>query len=433
MKIGVIGTGYVGLVVGACLADHGNTVTCVDVAPEKIEQLNRGEVPFYEPGLSALISRNTEGGRLSFTTDVADAVRRSQIIYIAVGTPENVDGSTSLRFVFRAAEDIGQAMNGPKIIVVKSTVPVGTCDKIAALIAEHTTHPAHMVMNPEFLSQGSAVDDFMKPQRIIIGSNDDTSKQALSRLYAPLMRTNNRMLLMDIRSAELAKYASNIMLAVRISVMNDLANLCEKVGADVEQVRRGVAMDSRIGSKFLFPGVGYGGSCFPKDMQALIATAKEHGHPLEILEAAERVNDRQRRLLATKVLQHFNDDIDGLRIAVWGLSFKPNTDDMREAPSTVIIKELLRRNAEVVAYDPKAIPTAQTILRDRVTYAESPMGAIEGAAALLIVTEWNEFRSPDLDELKAKMAQPVVFDGRNLFDPTQMREAGFTYYAIGRP
>lgn len=432
MKLCVVGTGYVGLVAGTCFAESGNDVICVDIDAEKIARLRRGEVPIYEPGLSELIRRNVEEGRLSFSTDLADAVRKSLICFIAVGTPQGDDGSADLSAVIRVAAEIGEAMDGYRVIVTKSTVPVGTAERIRQIIASRTAHPFDVVSNPEFLKEGAAIEDFMKPDRVVIGADSPRAIALMKELYEPFVRTEQPILVMSPASAEMTKYCANSMLAARISLMNEFANLCERVGANIDDVRRGVGFDRRIGQHFLFPGVGYGGSCFPKDVQAVIRTAEQHGLSFRILRAAQEVNERQKSALVEKVTQHFGDYLRGMRFAVWGLAFKPRTDDMREAPSITIIESLLAKGAEVHAHDPEALGEARKIFGDRITYHRVNYDALVGADALLVVTEWNEFRRPDFERMKQLMKHPVIFDGRNIYDPEDMRSLGFVYYSIGR-
>jgi UDPglucose 6-dehydrogenase len=431
MKIAVVGTGYVGLVAGTCLAESGNDVTCVDVDERKIRALQAGAVPIYEPGLEELVHRNVKARRLHFTSELAEAVGPAQVVFIAVGTPEGESGDADLQYVLAAAEGIGRAMRQYTVVVDKSTVPVGTADKVHDVISQVTKVEFDVVSNPEFLKEGAALEDFLKPDRVVIGTSSERARCIMGQLYAPFVRTENPIIYMDARSAEMTKYAANAMLATRISFMNDIAALCEKVGADVEFVRKGVGADRRIGYPFLHPGIGYGGSCFPKDVKALVATGREHGLELEILHAVERTNARQKRCLLTKALKHFGDLADKT-FAVWGLSFKPKTDDMREAPSVELIEGLLGKGAKVQCHDPVAADVAQRYFGHRVLYAPSNYAAAEGAEALFLVTEWNEFRRPDLKRLKSLMKTPVVFDGRNVFEPALMREEGFTYYGIGR-
>ena len=440
MKITVVGTGYVGLVSGACLAEMGNDVLCLDLDPEKIRILKEGGIPIHEPGLDQVVARNVAAGRLHFTTDVQEAVQFGTIQFIAVGTPPDEDGSADLQYVLSAAKAIGRYMTDYKVIVDKSTVPVGTADKVKAAVraeldARGEAIPYSVVSNPEFLKEGAAVDDFMRPDRIVVGAEDDQAIFLMKALYAPFQRNHEKLLIMDLRSAELTKYAANAMLATRISFMNELALLAERLGADIELVRQGIGSDPRIGYHFLYAGCGYGGSCFPKDVKALIKTGSDAGHALHVLNAVEEANDAQKQVLVNKIVAHFGEDLSGRRFALWGLAFKPNTDDMREAPSRVIIAELFRRGATVTAYDPVAMPESRRIFGDepRLAYADRPMQALDGADALVIVTEWKEFRSPDFDAIKAKLKSPVIFDGRNMFDPVLPRQAGLAYLSIGRP
>jgi UDPglucose 6-dehydrogenase len=439
MKITVIGTGYVGLVTGACLADVGNDVLCLDLDKRKIDVLNSGGIPIHEPGLDAVVARNRSAGRLHFTTDVAASVAHGHIQFIAVGTPPDEDGSADLSHVVAAARSIGRHMQSYQLVVDKSTVPVGTADAVRAAIREELAKrkaeiPFSVVSNPEFLKEGAAVEDFMRPDRVVIGSDDEEATRIMRSLYAPFQRSHERLIVMDVRSAELTKYAANAMLATRISFMNEMANLAERLGADIEHVRRGIGADPRIGYHFLYPGVGYGGSCFPKDVQALERTAAAAGVRLEILPAVERVNASQKRVLVDKLVRRFGDDLSGMRIAVWGLAFKPGTDDMREAPSREVIAGLLERGARVIAYDPAAMDEAKRAFGNepRIAYADSPMHAVEGADALVIVTEWKEFRSPDFDAIRAALKSPVIFDGRNLYEPADVARAGLEYFPVGR-
>ncbi|OJT21799.1 UDP-glucose 6-dehydrogenase [Archangium sp. Cb G35] len=431
MHIAIIGTGYVGLVAGTCFADSGNDVVCVDIDARKIAQLQQGEVPIYEPGLEELIRKNTRDRRLSFTTELAPAVARAQVVFIAVGTPEGESGEADLQYVLSAAEQVGRAMRQYTVVVDKSTVPVGTADKVREVISRVTEVEFDVVSNPEFLKEGAALDDFLKPDRVVIGAESERARKVMGQLYAPFVRTENPILYMDTRSAELTKYAANAMLATRISFMNDIAALCERVGADVDFVRKGMGADKRIGYPFLFPGVGYGGSCFPKDVKALVAKGRELGMELDLLRAVERTNERQKKALVQKALKHFGS-LEGRTFAVWGLAFKPKTDDMREAPSVEVIEGLLAKGAKVAAHDPVAERTARRVLGDRIRYTNVPYEALEGADALFVVTEWNEFRHPDFDRMKALMKSPVIFDGRNIYDPSRMRELGFTYMGLGR-
>jgi len=435
----MIGAGYVGLVTGACFAEVGNDVLCVDVDAARIALLQRGVVPIHEPGLSDMIARNVRAGRLRFTTDVNAAVAHGVLQFIAVGTPADEDGSADMRHVLSAARNIGERMQEFKVVVDKSTVPVGTADRVretiaAALAARGADIGFSVASNPEFLKEGAAVGDFMRPDRIVIGADDERAISMLRGVYAPFQRNHERVLIMDVRSAELTKYAANAMLATRISFMNELANLADELGADVEHVRQGIGSDPRIGYRFLYPGTGYGGSCFPKDVKALQATAREHGRPLRILAAVEIVNEAQKLRLVEKVVQRLGEDLSGRTIGLWGLAFKPDTDDMREAPARAIIDALVNRGASIVAYDPIAMDEARRVLGSvqRLTFADSPMAAVRGADALIVVTEWQEFRSPDFAALKRQLRQPLIFDGRNVFDPAHVRAAGLEYFGIGR-
>ena len=432
MRITVIGTGYVGLVVGACLAETGNEVVCADVDEGKIEMLNADQIPIYEPGLSDLVARNRAQHRLHFTTDVAAAITDADVLFIAVGTPPDEDGSADLRHVLNVAEIIGRHVTRETVIVTKSTVPVGTAEKVQAAVAKHAKHPFHVCSNPEFLKEGAAVDDFMKPDRVVLGVESDHARSVMAELYAPFVRTGRPIIFMDIPSAELTKYAANAMLATRISFMNEIANLCEKVGADVDLVRKGIGSDGRIGPSFLFPGPGYGGSCFPKDVKALMCTGRDHGAALQVLEAVELANDRQKNRLFEKLERALGGRLRGARIAIWGLAFKPNTDDMREAPSLVLIDALRNAGASVTAHDPAAMAAAQRMIGDGVRFAPSNYEAIEDADALVVVTDWNEYRHPDFNRMKAAMKSPIVIDGRNLYDRGKMRSLGFVYDSIGR-
>ncbi len=432
MRIAVIGTGYVGLVAGACLAETGNDVVCADIDERKIRRLERGEIPIYEPGLEPLVARNLEQKRLTFTTDVEKAVRDSYVIFIAVGTPPDEDGSADLQHVLAVARTIGQAIDGERIVITKSTVPVGTARQVREAIEAETDHPVHVCSNPEFLKEGAAVDDFMHPDRVVLGVDHPTAERVLQELYSPFMRRSDRLLVMDVPSAEITKYAANAMLATRISFMNAIALLCEKTGASVDMVRHGVGTDERIGSAFLFPGVGYGGSCFPKDVKALARTMRELGAPSEILDSVESVNEAQKRLLLERVVQRFGEDLSGRRFAVWGLSFKPNTDDMRDAPSRVTIQGLLDRGAEVVAHDPGAMDEARRVLDHRVEYREIDYDCLDGADALIIHTEWQPYRFPDFRRIREALRFPLVFDGRNIYRPEKMESLGFEYHSIGR-
>ena len=431
MNLGVIGTGYVGLVAGTCFAESGNDVTCVDIDEKKISALKMGRVSFYEPGLEELVRRNLEEQRLSFTTDLKATVRQASVVFIAVGTPQGSDGTADIEQVLATAKAIGQAMDGYKVVVNKSTVPAGTADRIRALLAAATSHPFAVVANPEFLKEGAAVEDFMKPDRVVLGGDDSRAIELVKELYEPFVRTGNPILIMDARSAEMSKYAANGMLAAKISFINEVANLCEKVGADVDEVRRAIGLDRRIGPHFIFPGIGYGGSCFPKDIRAMIGMG---GPVLEmpLLRAVDRVNERQKGVLVEKVKSHFGEDLTGLVFAVWGLSFKPRTDDMRDAPSIVVIEALLKAGGRVEAYDPEAMEEARKIFADRVRYHRRNYDALKGADALLVVTEWNEFRRPNFQTIKELLKSPVIFDGRNVYDAQELKRLGFTYYSIGR-
>ncbi|MGN0018982.1 MAG: UDP-glucose dehydrogenase family protein [Candidatus Gastranaerophilaceae bacterium] len=432
MKVCVIGTGYVGLVVGTCLAEMGNDVICVDNNEKKLEDLKNGIVPIYEPGLEELITTNVSENRLTFSSDLKQAVERSLVCFIAVGTPQGEDGSADLQYVCQVAESIGKYMNDYKVIVDKSTVPVGTADKVTEIIKKQTTQPFDVVSNPEFLKQGAAVDDFLKPDRVVIGSNSPKATAIMQELYAPFLRTGNPVITMDVKSAEMTKYAANSFLAVKISYANEIANICEKVGADAEMVRIGMCSDRRIGTQFLFPGLGYGGSCFPKDVKALLKTAKDNGCDIQMLEAADNINKLQRKHFIDKILKHYNNDVTGKTFAVWGLAFKPKTDDMREAPAITIINALLEKGAKVQAYDPKAMDMAKFHFADRITYAKNSYEALEQADALLLLTEWNEFRRPDFERIKNLLKTPVIFDGRNQYNKDRMVEKGFTYYCVGK-
>ncbi len=439
MKVSVVGTGYVGLVTGACLAEMGNDVLCLDVDPNKIRILEEGGIPIHEPGLDKVVERNVKAGRLSFTTDIARAVAHGTIQFIAVGTPPDEDGSADLQYVLAAARNIGRLMTDYKVIVDKSTVPVGTADKVRAAVADELAKRGSdvkyaVVSNPEFLKEGAAVDDFMRPDRIVVGADDEQAILLMRALYAPFQRNHERLIVMDVRSAELTKYAANAMLATRISFMNELALLAEKMGADIEQVRLGIGSDQRIGTHFLYAGCGYGGSCFPKDVKALIKTAHGADQELLVLKAVEDANERQKTVLVSKVVKRFGADLKGKHFALWGLAFKPNTDDMREATSRVVLAELFERGATVTAYDPVAMEEARRIFGNdaHLSYADSPNAALQGADALIIVTEWKEFRSPDFDKIKASLKTPVIFDGRNLYEPSLVKQAGLSYESIGR-
>ncbi len=439
MKITIIGTGYVGLVTGTCLAEVGNSVMCIDADADKVKMLNNGRIPIHEPGLESIVKENAAAGRLRFSTDIGEGVKHGEILFIAVGTPPDEDGSADLSHVLAVARDIGQHMTEYRVVVTKSTVPVGTADKVRHVVqdqldARRVAIPFSVVSNPEFLKEGAAVDDFMKPDRIVIGAEDERAIDKMRALYAPFNRNHDRVLVMDIRSAELTKYAANALLATKISFMNDLANLAELLGADIESVRRGIGSDPRIGYHFIYPGCGYGGSCFPKDVQALYMTAQQHNYNARILAAVEDVNRDQKKVLLSKIEKHFNGDLRGRRFAVWGLAFKPDTDDMREAPSRVILEGLWERGANVCAFDPVAEDEARRIYgaRDDLALATDAYEALVGADALIVVTEWKIFRSPDFDTMANRMKGKVIFDGRNIFDRTVVGEYGFTYYGIGR-
>ncbi len=435
----MIGTGYVGLVTGACFAEVGNEVLCLDLDESKIRTLESGGIPIHEPGLAEVVRRNREAGRLRFTTDPKASAEFGTVQMIAVGTPPDEDGSADLRHVIAAARGIGKHMDGYRVVVDKSTVPVGTADRVRAALAEElaargAAHEFAVVSNPEFLKEGAAVEDFMRPDRVVIGCEEERAARVMRSLYAPFQRNHDRILFMDVRSAELTKYAANAMLATRISFMNEVANLAERLGADIEQVRKGIGSDPRIGYHFLYAGTGYGGSCFPKDVQALQRTASDAGSGLEILAAVESVNEKQKGVLARKIVARFGEDLSGRRIAMWGLAFKPNTDDMREAPSRVLVKELTERGATICAYDPVAMPESRRVFEGvkGLEYASSPMHALDGADMLMIVTEWKEFRSPDFAQIRARLKEPVVFDGRNLYEPSDVLAAGLEYHPIGR-
>lgn len=432
MQICVIGTGYVGLVVGTCLAEMGNNVTCVDNDLEKLSKLEKGIVPIYEPGLEELIKVNVREKRLQFTSDLKSAVEKALVCFIAVGTPQSEDGAADLQYVEAVAESIGKAVNGYKVIVDKSTVPVGTADRVSEIIKKQTTHDFDVVSNPEFLKQGAAVDDFLKPDRVVIGSNFQRATEIMQELYSPFLRTGNPVIIMDVKSAEMTKYAANSFLAVKISYANEIANICEKVGANAEMVRIGMCADKRIGSQFLFPGLGYGGSCFPKDVKALLKTAKDNNCGYKLLEAADEVNKEQRVIFINKILKRFKSNIAGMTFGVWGLAFKPKTNDMRMAPSITIINALLTLGAKVKAYDPKAFDFARSLWGDEITYADNAYDALDGADCMLLLTEWNEFRRPDFDKIKSLMKNPVIFDGRNQYEPERMERRGFEYYCIGK-
>ena len=433
MNVAIIGTGYVGLVAATCFAESGNSVICVDNNEAKIKDLLKGKIPIYEPGLTELVQRNLNAGRLQPTTDIEFAVKKSNIIFLAVGTPPGEDGSADLSAVFAVSESIGKFMDGYKIIVNKSTVPVGTADKVREKISSVTDQPFDVVSNPEFMKEGAALDDFLKPERVVIGASSEKAAEIMHELYSPFTRTGAETLIMDNRSAEMCKYASNAMLAARISFMNEVANICDRVNADVHNVRLAMGHDSRIGRRFLFPGVGYGGSCFPKDVQALAATAKENGYQPILIDAIEAVNENQKKVLVKKIKKYFGDDLSGKTFAVWGLAFKPKTDDMRAAPSIVIINELLAAGAEIKAFDPVATETAKAVFGDKISYLNSRDDVLNNADALILITEWSEFRSPNFQLIKEQLKNPVVFDGRNQYELEEMKEHGLNYYSIGRP
>lgn len=437
MKITVVGTGYVGLVSGTCFAETGVNVTCVDIDQQKIDMLNNGQIPIYEPGLEDIYKKNVEKGRLTFTTSLEESIKDADAVFIAVGTPPDEDGSADLKYVLGVAREIGRKIDHYMVIVTKSTVPVGTSVKVKKAVLEELekrgeTVPFDVASNPEFLKEGSAVDDFLKPDRIVIGTDSENAQKVMNRLYKPFLLNGHPIIYMDITSSEMTKYAANSMLATKISFINDIANLCEIVGADVDAVRRGIGSDARIGYKFIYPGTGYGGSCFPKDVQALVRTADENGYSLEILKAVEAVNYRQKTVLYSKIYRHFNGDLKGKKFAIWGLAFKPKTDDMREAPSLVIIDKLLEAGATVTAYDPVAMEEAHRILGDKIEYAKDEYEVCIDADALVLVTEWSEFRSPNFRVLQKLLKNKLIFDGRNIYDPLEMAEQGFNYYAIGR-
>ena len=432
MKVCVIGTGYVGLVAGTCLAEMGNNVICVDNDFKKLEQLEQGIVPIYEPGLEELIKVNVAENRLSFTNDLKSAVQNSLVCFIAVGTPQGEDGSADLKYVYQVAESIGEAINGYKVIVDKSTVPVGTAEKVTEIIKSKTNEEFDVVSNPEFLKQGAAVDDFLKPDRVVIGSNSHRATEIMQDLYSPFLRTGNPVIIMDVKSAEMTKYAANSFLAVKISYANEIANICEKVGANAEMVRIGMCSDKRIGSQFLFPGLGYGGSCFPKDVKALLKTAKDNNCDYQLLQAADDVNKRQRQIFIKKILKRFGENLAGMTFAIWGLAFKPKTNDMREAPAITIINALLERGAKIQAYDPKAFDCAQFYFGDKIIYSKSAYDALSNADCMLLLTEWNEFRRPDFDKIKELLKNPIIFDGRNQYNAERLKQRGFEYYCVGR-
>ncbi len=438
MKLAVVGTGYVGLVTGTCFAETGNEVICVDIDSKKVERMQNGEVPIYEPGLEVLFERNIKDGRLTFTTDLHDAVRKSDILFLSLPTPQDEDGSADLKYVLGVADDLGKLFKsepdlGFKIIIDKSTVPVGTSDKVRSAIKMHAPdYDFDVASNPEFLREGVAVEDFMKPERVVVGTNNEKTKEILEQLYEPFVRSGNPVYFMDERSAEMTKYAANSYLATKISFMNEIANLCEITGADVDNVRKGIGSDSRIGKRFLFPGIGYGGSCFPKDVIALVNTANEHKYDFKILKSVMDVNKNQIHTFYEKILKHYKGNINGKHFGVWGLAFKPNTDDVREAPAIALIELLLNAGANVTAYDPEAIETTKAVVGDKIIYTDNAYKAIENSDALLILTEWNEFRTPDYKKINELLKNPVIFDGRNLYDLDKMKELQFTYYSIGR-
>ncbi|MCF8284867.1 MAG: UDP-glucose/GDP-mannose dehydrogenase family protein [Sphingobacteriales bacterium] len=436
MKVAVVGTGYVGLVTGTCLAEVGVDVVCIDIDNKKIEGLRNGIMPIYEPGLEEMVVKNFERGKIQFSTNLPEAIKGCDVAFIAVGTPPGEDGSADLKYVLGVASEIGKNIDDYIVVVTKSTVPVGTAQKVKKAIQDqlterHSTLTFDVASNPEFLKEGAAIDDFLRPDRIVIGIESQRAEEILKKLYKPFVLNGHPIISMDIPSAEMTKYAANAMLATKISFMNDVANLCEIMGADVNMVRKGIGSDPRIGNKFIYPGIGYGGSCFPKDVKALIKTASENGYDMQVLQAVESVNDYQKSVLYNKIMKHFNNDIKGKTFAVWGLSFKPKTDDMREAPSLVIIEKLLAQGAKVKAHDPIAMDEAKHSLQDKITYCKKQEDALVDADALLIVTEWSEFRAPNFEEIKSKLKSPVIFDGRNIYDAEELRSLGFHYYGIG--
>ena len=434
MNIAVIGTGYVGLVSGTCFAETGNQVICVDIDADKVTKMQAGIVPIYEPGLEVLFERNKKQGRLSFTTDLAAGVKDAEVIFLALPTPPGADGSADLKYILKVAEDLSTIITDYKVIVDKSTVPVGTADKVHAVLATHLDESLFdVVSNPEFLREGVAVDDFMKPERVVIGTSSDKAKATMKRLYDPFVRQGNPVIFMDEKSAEMTKYAANSFLATKITFMNEVANLCERVGANVDMVRAGIGSDTRIGKRFLFPGVGYGGSCFPKDVQALAKTAADNGYDFRILESVMAVNTDQKKILSTRIKDYFGESIDTKTIGIWGLAFKPNTDDIREAPALTIIQDLLDAGAKIKAFDPEAMDNVKAILGDKITFCDSQYEAIRDCDALAVVTEWNAFRTPDYNKIKTALKEPIIFDGRNVFDPKNMKKQGFVYSSIGRP
>jgi UDPglucose 6-dehydrogenase len=431
MKLAIIGTGYVGLVAGTCFSETGNEVVCVDIDEAKIATLQQGKIPIYEPGLEEMVRRNAEEQRLLFTTDLKSAVQTSSIIFIAVGTPQGPNGHANLEFVRNTAKNIAKAMNGFKIIVTKSTVPVGTADQIRQWLSEATSQPFAVVSNPEFMKEGAAVEDFMKPDRVVLGGDDAEALDVIKELYEPFLRTGNQVLVMDSRSAEMSKYAANAMLAAKISFINEVSRLCEYMGADINEVRRAIGLDRRIGPHFIFPGVGYGGSCFPKDIRAIISMGGDQEEML-LMKAVEQVNERQKRVMVEKVKRRFGAKLSGKIFAVWGLAFKPRTDDMRDAPAIVVIEALLESGARIQAFDPEATLEARKVFGDRIIYMARNYDALDGASALLVLTEWNEFRRPDFQRIKELLKEPIIFDGRNIYDPAELKKLGFDYYSIGR-
>jgi UDPglucose 6-dehydrogenase len=432
MKIAVVGTGYVGLVTGTCFAETGNQVICVDIDQRKVEKLSNGQITIYEPGLEKIFLRNLKEGRLHFTTSLADGIKDAAIIFLALPTPPGEDGSADLKYILGVADDLGKLLTDYKVIVDKSTVPVGTADKVRAAIAKNYKGAFAVVSNPEFLREGVAVDDFMKPDRVVVGTSDERSKQVMTELYGPFVRSGNPVIFMDERSAELTKYAANSFLAVKISFMNEVARLCEKVGADVDMVRKGIGSDERIGKRFLFPGIGYGGSCFPKDVQALVKSSNEVDYNFEILEAVMKVNEEQKLFLMPKIFQYFGNDLKGRHFALWGLAFKPNTDDIREAPALYMIEALTAAGATVTAFDPEAMPNVRQIVGEKIKFADSQYEALQNADALIIATEWSEFRTPEFEKITASLKQRVIFDGRNVYDAAQMKSLDFHYESVGR-
>jgi UDPglucose 6-dehydrogenase len=432
MKIAVVGTGYVGLVTGTCFAETGNQVTCVDIDKSKVDKLSNGQITIYEPGLEKIFLRNLKEGRLHFTTNLAEGVKDATIIFLALPTPPGEDGSADLKYILGVADDLGKILTDYKVIVDKSTVPVGTADKVQAAIAKNFKGEFAVVSNPEFLREGVAVEDFMKPDRVVVGTSDERAKKIMTDLYAPFVRSGNPVIFMDEKSAELTKYAANSFLAVKISFMNEIARLCERLGADVDMVRKGIGSDERIGKRFLFPGIGYGGSCFPKDVQALVKSSSEVNYDFEILNAVMKVNEEQKLFLLPKINAYFNNDLKGKRFALWGLAFKPNTDDIREAPALYMIDALTEAGATVHAYDPEAMPNVKQIVGDKIDFAEGQYDALENADALIIATEWSEFRTPEFDKISSMLKNKVVFDGRNVYDRAQMKELGFFYESVGR-